>query len=116
MYITYLQSYLGILEIRCSNTDVLSIKIVKKAKDTNENELTNIVKNQLNEYFNYERFRFDLPLAKTTEFKDRVYDSLINNPYGNTITYKNLASLANSKAIRAVGSAMANNPFFIVVP
>lgn len=116
MFVTYLDSYLGIIEIRCNENFLQSIKIVKAIGATNENDLTQTVKKQLQEYFNYERFSFDLPLQTTTEFKDRVYYHLMSNGYGKNISYQQLANLASSKAVRAVGSAMANNPFFIVVP
>ncbi|MFV0424205.1 MAG: MGMT family protein, partial [Bacilli bacterium] len=52
----------------------------------------------------------------TNKFKDKNYKSLYESNNGQTRTYKNLASSIDSKAYQAVGSAMAKNPYFIVVP
>lgn len=60
-----------------------------------------------------------LPLdwSKTPEFHRRVYDVARAVEAGRTISYAELAALAGSpRASRAVGQAMAKNPFPIVVP
>ena len=73
---------------------------------------------QLTEYFAGERRTFDLPLAgAATPFQQRLREALSSVPFGQTITYGNLASLMDSpKAIRAVGRALGANPFHIIVP
>ena len=75
-------------------------------------------KHQLEDYFDGARKTFDLPLAFTgSEFNKAVLDSLAKVPYGQTVTYGQLAKMAGSpKAARAVGSAMRKNPFVIVIP
>ncbi|XP_065341355.1 methylated-DNA--protein-cysteine methyltransferase [Cloeon dipterum] len=58
-------------------------------------------------------------IEQTTDapFYDRVYVALLKVPFGETVSYKELATLAgNPKATRAAGSAMANNPFQLMVP
>lgn len=50
------------------------------------------------------------------EFNDRVYDKLRKVPKGKVTTYKELALAVNSRAYRAVGNAMRNNPFSPMVP
>ena len=45
------------------------------------------------------------------KFSDRVYEKLKQVPKGKVITYKALARVLNSKAYRAVGSAMKKNPY-----
>ncbi len=116
MYKSYLECYLGILEIGCDNQYLNYISIVKETCNENENDISKEVKKQLKEYFNLERFEFDLPINFSNNFKDRVYQSLYNTNYGDTLTYKDLAVSLDSKAYQAVGSAMATNPYFIVVP
>jgi methylated-DNA-[protein]-cysteine S-methyltransferase len=74
------------------------------------------VAEQLGEYFAGERTRFDLPLAaRGTEFERRVWDALVEIPFGETVSYGELARELGSVA-RAVGRANARNPIGIVVP
>jgi methylated-DNA-[protein]-cysteine S-methyltransferase len=71
---------------------------------------------QLDEYFAGERKQFDLKLAPHgTEFEQRVWDALVEIPYGETVSYGELARELGSVA-RAVGRANAVNPISNVVP
>ena len=71
---------------------------------------------QLDEYFAGDRKHFDLKLApQGTEFEQRVWDALVEIPYGQTVSYGELARELGSVA-RAVGHANASNPIAIVVP
>jgi len=49
-------------------------------------------------------------------FNERCYQLLTRIPKGKVTTYKALAEALGTKAYRAVGNAMANNPTPIVVP
>jgi methylated-DNA-[protein]-cysteine S-methyltransferase len=61
--------------------------------------------------------RVPLDLSGITPFHRRVYEALRRVPAGETVTYGQLAALAGSpRAARAVGQAMAHNPFLLVVP
>src|SRR5579872_1493286 len=73
---------------------------------------------QLREYFAGERAEFDLPLApEGTAFQRSVWRQLQEIPYGETISYGELARrVGNPKASRAVGSANGANPLPIVIP
>ena len=73
---------------------------------------------QLREYFAGKRAEFDLPLAPTgTAFQLSVWRQLQEIPYGETISYGELARrVGNPKASRAVGSANGANPLPIVIP
>ena len=73
---------------------------------------------QLREYFAGKRADFDLPLApKGTVFQRSVWRQLQEIPYGETISYGELARrVGNPKASRAVGSANGANPLPIVIP
>lgn len=73
---------------------------------------------QLQQYFAGTRTSFDLPLApRGTPFQRQVWQELAKIPYGNTISYKELAArVGNPKAARAVGMANGRNPISIVVP
>ena len=73
---------------------------------------------QLKEYFKRERKEFNLKLEIIgTEFQKRVWKELLNIPYGQTITYNQLAiNLGDKKAIRAAAAANGANPLPIVIP
>ena len=76
------------------------------------------VTRQLDEYFAGERVEFDLVLApRGTPFQLEVWDQLCRIPYGETISYGELAKRVDRPgAARAVGSANGQNPIAIIVP
>jgi methylated-DNA-[protein]-cysteine S-methyltransferase len=73
---------------------------------------------QLQAYFRGELRKFDVPLAmEGTEFQLRVWNALRGIPYGETISYLQLAErIGNPRAVRAVGLANGSNPIPIIVP
>ena len=73
---------------------------------------------QLRAYFAGELHNFDLPLApEGTPFQLRVWRELRNIPYGQTISYGELARrIGSPNGSRAVGLANGANPISIVVP
>ncbi|MGB3181970.1 MAG: methylated-DNA--[protein]-cysteine S-methyltransferase [Cyclobacteriaceae bacterium] len=76
------------------------------------------VKDQLNDYLEGKRSTFDLPLAPAgTEFQRRVWQALLDIPFGKTCSYLDLSrNLGDVKAIRAVGTANGKNPIWIIIP
>ena len=73
---------------------------------------------QLEAYFKGDLHHFDLPLAPTgTPFQLQVWYVLQTIPYGETISYGELAGkIGRPQAARAVGAANGKNPLPIVVP
>lgn len=73
---------------------------------------------QLHAYFAGDLKEFDLPLAMTgTPFQRRVWTELQQIPYGETISYGELAErVGQPTAARAVGLANGKNPIGIIVP
>lgn len=73
---------------------------------------------QLRAYFDGTRKTFNLPLAgEGTEFQKTVWKALCDIPYGETISYGELARrIGQPKAPRAVGLANGSNPISIIVP
>lgn len=73
---------------------------------------------QLNEYFQGKRQKFDLPLDfEGTEFQQKVWQALLTIPFGETRSYKQIAEqVGNVKAVRAVGAANGKNPISIIAP
>ena len=76
------------------------------------------VTRQLDEYFAGDRVAFDLALApRGTPFLLEVWDQLCRIPYGETISYGELATRVDRPgAARAVGAANGQNPIAIIVP
>jgi methylated-DNA-[protein]-cysteine S-methyltransferase len=73
---------------------------------------------QLAGYFNGRREPFDLPLQpRGTPFQQRVWQEIARIPYGETITYAELARRAGAPgSARAAGAATGRNPLSIIVP
>jgi methylated-DNA-[protein]-cysteine S-methyltransferase len=73
---------------------------------------------QLEEYFAGRLTEFDLPLAFVgTPFQRLVWEALRQVPYGQTVSYGQLADrLGRPTAARAVGLANGHNPISIIVP
>ena len=73
---------------------------------------------ELEAYFAGNLKEFTVPIKlKGTVFRKQVWDALMTIPYGETISYKQLAErIGNPNAIRAVGGANHHNPVSIIVP
>ncbi|MDE3735489.1 methylated-DNA--[protein]-cysteine S-methyltransferase [Pseudomonas resinovorans] len=73
---------------------------------------------QLDLYFEGRLKRFDLRLApRGTPFQQRVWQALLDIPYGRTTSYSELAErIGNPKSVRAVGTANGANPISIIIP
>ena len=73
---------------------------------------------QLREYFTGARREFELPLApRGSEFQLRVWAALREIPYGETVSYGELAERIGCPAsARAVGAANGRNPIAVVIP
>lgn len=76
-------------------------------------------RSQLDEYFDGDRRRFDVPLdwRLSRGFRREVLRATALIPYGETASYREVATRAGSpRAVRAAGTALAVNPLPIVVP
>lgn len=120
METTYFQTPLGIAEIKGDEQGLISISILKESPEILD-ETPDILKSavlQLEEYFAGERKTFQLELnPRGTAFQKKVWDLLLEIPYGKTISYLELSrKLGDEKAIRAAASANGKNPLWIVIP
>ena len=113
----------GICMIEFENEDRITSHQQEFAKEytLNNKESTehiDLLKNQLNEYFNKTRKSFDLSLDIIgTPFQISVWNELNNIPFGTTRTYKEQAiAVGDLKAIRAVANANGRNKISIVIP
>jgi methylated-DNA-[protein]-cysteine S-methyltransferase len=73
---------------------------------------------QLDDYLAGDRRDFDLPITlRGDALRRRVWDRLTTIPYGETITYGELAAeLADGSTPQEVGAAVGRNPLCIVIP
>lgn len=81
-------------------------------------DILNRTEQQLAQYFDGSRQRFDLPLHfHGTDFQKRVWQALLTIPFGQTRSYLDIAvQIGNPAAVRAVGAANGKNPISIVAP
>ena len=123
-----IKSSVGMLKAVFSETGLRSLSLVHEEisgdfsglyDQDGGNELA-ALKTYINDYFyGREPGRGDIPLDMTsiTTFRKRVYQELMKVPYGEVVTYGELAGRAGSPGgARAVGNAMNSNPFLIIVP
>lgn len=82
------------------------------------NEIFDVLKTQLEEYFDKKRTTFEIPLQLIgSPFQVKCWKELLNIPYGKTISYKQQAlNIEQEKAHRAVANANAQNMISILVP
>ena len=113
-------SPIGVIEIRIENEEVVAVKFVDTPQQisTVNSEIGKKAIAQLQEYFEGKRFDFDLPLSfQGTDFQQKVWSELCRIPYGETISYHELARrVGNEKAYRAAGNANGKNPICLIIP
>jgi len=112
-------SPLGKIEIVSTDKGIYKLSLASQAPlIASEDMLLNKAKKQLIAYFNSELKDFDLPLdINRSAFFSEVYKNMLKIPYGQTVSYSQLAKLSgNPKASRAVGMANHTNNIAIIVP
>jgi len=117
--IAYQHTPIGLVEISEIEGKITALHFVKFKKQVEAASMVlQEAKWQLEAYFEGKRKSFNLPLHfECSTFYKEIYSSLLNVPYGTTLSYKELATLAgNPNASRAVGTAMSHNPLPIFVP
>ena len=121
MNILKYKSPFGIITIQEKNGAISRVYLPNQEPDIPENptEFLENAKTQFIEYFDGKRKIFDLPLNfdGCTDFMRAVYCALLKIPYGETVSYKNIAEQINyPKGFRAVGLANNKNPLPVIVP
>lgn len=119
--IFFYKSKCGILKGCVKENKLIYLKRVINIDENIEESNTELIlkiKNELNEYFDGKRKEFDIPLEFLgTEFQKKVWNALLEIPYGETKSYKQIAKrVGNEKASRAVGMANNKNQIIIIVP
>lgn len=124
-YYAYTGSLVGTLLVTGDDEGVCSLDFVKQphARQVEEGWVSSEKKlapvlSQLAEYFAGSRRVFDLPLQLTgTAFQQKVWKALCEIPFGEAISYGELARRIGQKgASRAVGNANGRNPIPVIIP
>lgn len=116
---TTIDSPIGQIVIRANDRGITSISFSDAhVSDPEHSAIVDLAARQLAEYFEGTRTVFQLPLdAGGTPFQRRVWNALLDVPFGRTASYLKIARLlGDEQAIRAVGLANGKNPIAIVVP
>lgn len=90
----------------------------KTALVPGEHPILDQTETELNEYFAGKRKTFSMPLNyEGTPFQMKVWDALLNIPYGETASYGQQAvRIGDAKAVRAVASANGANRIAVIIP
>ena len=98
-----------LIEIRFNNNENITESDIPILLETEK---------QLRKYFVGERQIFNIPLKPIgTNFQLSVWNELKRIPYGETISYQQLAErVGDKKKSRAVGNANGKNPIPIIIP
>ena len=106
--------------VYCQWEDSVDERIIATWEEDKEqqNALLTVACRQLTEYFAGKRKVFDLPIRLNgTPFQQIVWKGLQQIPYGETLSYADLArQIGRHKAARAVGNANHHNPLMIIIP
>jgi methylated-DNA-[protein]-cysteine S-methyltransferase len=119
-------SPLGQMRLCCNGTHLTAVTFVgQKYEDKHipkdavygTHPVLEQTKEWLSQYFDGKIPDF-LPPTKPmgTPFQKKVWDMLLQIPYGETITYGELAKRLNCKSAQAVGGAVGKNPISILIP
>lgn len=120
MYRYHYKTPIGVICIEEDDNYITAIYLDKNNNYANETETKLIRKayEEIMEYLQEKRAKFNILIKLNgTEFQKLVWNELIKIPYGETRTYKEIAtSIGKPKACRAVGGANNKNPIMIIVP
>lgn len=117
-----LDTPIGLLIITALDGTICSIGLLKPEEtataEHTDHPLLRQAAMELKEYFEGARTQFAFPMyAEGTAFQRAVWDALRKIPYGETMSYGEIANVVgNAKASRAVGMACNRNPIMIAVP
>lgn len=129
-YVTHalMQSPVGTISVACTEHGVFSVDFdegerLRQRERNGECSLSDMrmpfsVLEELTAYFEGELHEFTVPLdLRGTPFQKLVWEQLLKIPFGETMTYGDIArNLNNEKAYRAVGHANSQNPVAVIVP
>ena len=115
----YYSSPVGDLLIESEGNKITTVNFLKTERQ--ETKITPVIEqciSELEEYFYKGRKFFTVELdPHGTDFQRKVWNELLNIPYGRTCSYESLAlRVGDLNAVRAVGLANGQNPIAVIIP
>lgn len=91
---------------------------IMSSTSTQDDGVIDLAVTQISEYLAGKRKEFSIPMClKGSDFRMKVWDEMRKIPYGETVSYKELAQrIGSPAACRAVANACGANPFPIIIP
>lgn len=117
-YLSFYESPIGLIRINTSLYDVLSLTFIEEqTEEERENHLSIRVKEELDLYFKGELKSFSFYNYLISGLERRVLEVVSHIPYGETLTYKDIARfLGNEEMISPVIAVLNENPCPILIP
>ena len=120
-FYNYHNNLIGHITLMADSDSIIEIKFGNiECKDFIKKDILIIADaiNQLEEYLNGKRKKFNIKINPIgTDFQKMVWNELINIPYGETRSYKDIAmAIGNINSARAVGNANNANKIPLIIP
>ena len=121
IYSTTYASPLGTIVIESDGDALTDLRFADKPKCSEANEKTipiiADVRTWLDDYFGGKQPR-NVPKIhpQGTDFQRKVWQALLTIPYGQTMTYGEIAQLVGCRSGQAVGQAISRNPIALIIP
>ena len=122
LFFDTLPTPVGVLSLEADETGLTAIhfpgRSQHKPKSSNTSDLLAEAARELQAYFESRLTAFSVPLNwRGTPFQDTVWRALMDIPYGETVSYGDIArTIGRPKSARPVGGAVGRNPLPIMVP
>ncbi|UTY39030.1 methylated-DNA--[protein]-cysteine S-methyltransferase [Allocoprobacillus halotolerans] len=112
---------IGKLMLACQDNHIIYCGSPIEIKDAiyEKNKCLEDISKQIYEYFDKTRINFDFQyrFVKGTAFQQKVWKATMSIPYGTTKSYQEVAQMiGHPRAYRAVGSALRECPFSLLIP
>lgn len=121
-HVVNLKTEFGTLVLECSDSEIRSLSLAEcgitdLSSDESACPLCTEAVKQLKEFFSGVRKEFKLPLTSSgTRLQSAVWNYLQTIPYGQTVNYSEVAAGIGCKSVRAVATAVGQNPLPIFIP
>ncbi len=116
-YLSFYESPIGIIRINTSDYDIISITFVDEIEEHIENDLSIRIKNEIESYFKGELKSFSFYNYLISGLERRVMEIVCHIPYGQYMTYKEVAKeLGDEEIISPVKKVLDNSSFPILLP
>lgn len=118
-YFSY-NSPVGIITVASNGKAISHVSLGKQVFEGvyKPSSITNETASQLQEYLSGKRKAFSIALApEGSSFQRKIWETMQNIPYGESMTYEQIARLSgDEKSYRSVGAAAKKNPVLVLIP